>query len=186
MSSQRENTMPLNMQEKISTNGELTVISNKSSSCLVWVGVCLIPQHCCKLSCCSVHWIHLLGSFMLQDSQEVFTSLYTMKWFFQCFLDRVSKFTANARMYQITHDVVCLKATLFKHGHRCRWWQTISSCRSKCRPNNFVIDWYLCVQTPFNLTLRIWDIYIFEGERVLPAMSYTVLKLHKSKLSLLH
>lgn len=27
---------------------------------------------------------------LLQDKQEVFTSLYTMKWFFQCFLDRVS------------------------------------------------------------------------------------------------
>ncbi|XP_049616331.1 USP6 N-terminal-like protein [Syngnathus scovelli] len=58
------------------------------------------------------------------DSQEVRTSLYTMKWFFQCFLDR----------------------------------------------------------TPFTLTLRIWDIYILEGERILPAMSYTVLKLHKKHL----
>ncbi|KAI4887336.1 hypothetical protein NFI96_025828, partial [Prochilodus magdalenae] len=58
------------------------------------------------------------------DSQEVFTSLYTMKWFFQCFLDR----------------------------------------------------------TPFTLTLRIWDIYILEGERILPAMSYTILKLHKKTL----
>ncbi|KAL6459823.1 hypothetical protein MHYP_G00315820, partial [Metynnis hypsauchen] len=58
------------------------------------------------------------------DNQEVFTSLYTMKWFFQCFLDR----------------------------------------------------------TPFTLTLRIWDIYILEGERVLPAMSYTILKLHKKTL----
>ncbi|XP_041832907.1 USP6 N-terminal-like protein isoform X2 [Melanotaenia boesemani] len=58
------------------------------------------------------------------DNQEVFTSLYTMKWFFQCFLDR----------------------------------------------------------TPFTLTLRIWDIYILEGERVLPAMSYTILKMHKKHL----
>ncbi|XP_034081841.1 USP6 N-terminal-like protein isoform X2 [Gymnodraco acuticeps] len=58
------------------------------------------------------------------DTQEVLTSLYTMKWFFQCFLDR----------------------------------------------------------TPFTLTLRIWDIYILEGERVLPTMSYTILKLHKKHL----
>uniref|UniRef100_A0A671N3P8 USP6 N-terminal-like protein n=1 Tax=Sinocyclocheilus anshuiensis TaxID=1608454 RepID=A0A671N3P8_9TELE len=58
------------------------------------------------------------------DNQEVYTSLYTMKWFFQCFLDR----------------------------------------------------------TPFTLTLRIWDIYILEGERVLTAMSYTILKLHKKML----
>ncbi|XP_044283943.1 USP6 N-terminal-like protein isoform X2 [Varanus komodoensis] len=58
------------------------------------------------------------------DSQEVSTTFYTMKWFFQCFLDR----------------------------------------------------------TPFRLTLRIWDIYILEGERVLTAMSYTILKLHRKHL----
>ncbi|XP_058138394.1 USP6 N-terminal-like protein isoform X2 [Dasypus novemcinctus] len=58
------------------------------------------------------------------DCQEVYTSFYTMKWFFQCFLDR----------------------------------------------------------TPFTLNLRIWDIYIFEGERILTAMSYTILKLHKKHL----
>ncbi|XP_073085424.1 USP6 N-terminal-like protein isoform X4 [Manis javanica] len=58
------------------------------------------------------------------DSQEIYTSFYTMKWFFQCFLDRI----------------------------------------------------------PFTLNLRIWDIYIFEGERVLTAMSYTILKLHKKHL----
>ncbi|XP_042325804.1 USP6 N-terminal-like protein isoform X1 [Sceloporus undulatus] len=58
------------------------------------------------------------------DSQEIHTSFYTMKWFFQCFLDR----------------------------------------------------------TPFRLTLRIWDIYILEGERVLTAMSYTILKLHRKHL----
>lgn len=37
-------------------------------------------------------------------------------------------------------------------------------------------------QTPFTLTLRLWDIYILEGERVLTAMAYTILKLHKSKV----
>ncbi|XP_049741025.1 USP6 N-terminal-like protein isoform X5 [Elephas maximus indicus] len=58
------------------------------------------------------------------DSQEIYTSFYTMKWFFQCFLDRI----------------------------------------------------------PFTLNLRIWDIYIFEGDRVLTAMSYTILKLHKKHL----
>lgn len=41
----------------------------------------------------------------------------------------------------------------------------------------------LCLkQTPFTLTLRLWDIYILEGERVLTAMAYTILKLHKSKV----
>ncbi|XP_043092740.1 USP6 N-terminal-like protein isoform X5 [Puntigrus tetrazona] len=69
---------------------------------------------------------HVLTAYSVYntDNQEVYTSLYTMKWFFQCFLDR----------------------------------------------------------TPFTLTLRIWDIYILEGERVLTAMSYTILKLHKKTL----
>ncbi|XP_063782934.1 USP6 N-terminal-like protein isoform X2 [Pseudophryne corroboree] len=58
------------------------------------------------------------------ETQELYTSLYTMKWFFQCFLDR----------------------------------------------------------TPFTLNLRIWDIYILEGDRVLTAMSYTIVKLHKKYL----
>uniref|UniRef100_A0A3B4FVV9 USP6 N-terminal-like protein n=1 Tax=Pundamilia nyererei TaxID=303518 RepID=A0A3B4FVV9_9CICH len=36
-------------------------------------------------------------------------------------------------------------------------------------------------RTPFTLTLRLWDIFILEGERLLTAMSYTILKIHKSK-----
>ncbi|XP_070536638.1 USP6 N-terminal-like protein [Ptychodera flava] len=55
------------------------------------------------------------------DKMDIFTSLYTMKWFFQCFLDRV----------------------------------------------------------PFTLTLRLWDIYMLEGQKILTAMSYNVLKMHK-------
>lgn len=58
------------------------------------------------------------------DKQEVLTSLYTLKWFFQCFLDRV----------------------------------------------------------PFTLTLRLWDIYILEGERILTAMSYNLLKMNRKQL----
>ncbi|KAJ8247265.1 hypothetical protein GJAV_G00244300 [Gymnothorax javanicus] len=37
-------------------------------------------------------------------------------------------------------------------------------------------------RTPFTLTLRLWDIYILEGEKILTAMSYTILKLHKKQL----
>lgn len=37
-------------------------------------------------------------------------------------------------------------------------------------------------RTPFTLTLRLWDIYILEGERVLTGMAYTILKLHKKHL----
>lgn len=55
--------------------------------------------------------------------------------------------------------------------------QSISA--NMCDANELV----LCLkQTPFTLTLRLWDIYILEGERVLTAMAYTILKLHKSKI----
>ncbi|XP_057705199.1 USP6 N-terminal-like protein [Corythoichthys intestinalis] len=37
-------------------------------------------------------------------------------------------------------------------------------------------------RTPFTLTLRLWDVYILEGERLLTAMSYTILKIHKKRL----
>ncbi|XP_067293344.1 USP6 N-terminal-like protein [Pseudorasbora parva] len=37
-------------------------------------------------------------------------------------------------------------------------------------------------RTPFTLTLRLWDIYILEGEKVLTAMAYTLLKLYKKIL----
>ncbi|KAA0724233.1 USP6 N-terminal-like protein [Triplophysa tibetana] len=37
-------------------------------------------------------------------------------------------------------------------------------------------------RTPFTLTLRLWDIYILEGEKILTAMAYTILKLHKKHL----
>lgn len=53
------------------------------------------------------------------------SGLYTLKWFFQCFLDRV----------------------------------------------------------PFTLTLRLWDIFLLEGERLLVAFAYTILKLHRRQIA---
>ncbi|XP_030843878.1 USP6 N-terminal-like protein isoform X2 [Strongylocentrotus purpuratus] len=55
------------------------------------------------------------------DRLEIHTSLYSMKWFFQCFLDRV----------------------------------------------------------PFPLTLRLWDIFMLEGDKILTTMAYTLMKLHR-------
>ncbi|MGH0140123.1 UNVERIFIED_CONTAM: hypothetical protein FKN15_008857 [Acipenser sinensis] len=49
----------------------------------------------------------------------------------------------------------------------------------------YTTKWFLqCFidRTPFTLTLRLWDIYILEGERILTAMAYTILKLHKKTL----
>ena len=58
------------------------------------------------------------------DKNGLDTSLYTLKWFFQCFLDRI----------------------------------------------------------PFSLTLRVWDLYLLEGECILTAMSYNILKMHRRKM----
>ncbi|XP_059831866.1 USP6 N-terminal-like protein [Hypanus sabinus] len=49
----------------------------------------------------------------------------------------------------------------------------------------YTTKWFLqCFieRTPFTLTLRLWDIYILEGEKVLSAMAYTIMKLHKKHL----
>uniref|UniRef100_A0A3Q3C0B7 USP6 N-terminal-like protein n=2 Tax=Haplochromini TaxID=319058 RepID=A0A3Q3C0B7_HAPBU len=49
----------------------------------------------------------------------------------------------------------------------------------------YTTKWFLqCFieRTPFTLTLRLWDIYILEGEKMLSAMAYTILKLHKKRL----
>lgn len=37
-------------------------------------------------------------------------------------------------------------------------------------------------RTPITLTLRLWDIYILDGDKILTAMAYTILKLHKKRL----
>ncbi|XP_036962356.1 USP6 N-terminal-like protein [Acanthopagrus latus] len=49
----------------------------------------------------------------------------------------------------------------------------------------YTTKWFLqCFidRTPFTLTLRLWDIYILEGEKILNAMAYTTFKLHKKRL----
>lgn len=52
------------------------------------------------------------------------TGIYTLKWFFQCFLDRI----------------------------------------------------------PFSITIRVWDLYLLEGDSIMTAMAYTILKLHRKAL----
>ncbi|CAG0914505.1 unnamed protein product [Notodromas monacha] len=58
------------------------------------------------------------------DKNGVDPLIYTLKWFFQCFLDRV----------------------------------------------------------PFSLTLRLWDVYLLEGECILTSQAYNILKLHRKTL----
>ncbi|EFB20439.1 hypothetical protein PANDA_019719 [Ailuropoda melanoleuca] len=47
----------------------------------------------------------------------------------------------------------------------------------------YTAKWFLqCFidRNPFSLTLKLWDAYILDGERVLTAMAYTVLKVHST------
>ncbi|CAK7309321.1 USP6 N-terminal-like protein [Vulpes lagopus] len=37
-------------------------------------------------------------------------------------------------------------------------------------------------QSPFSLTLKLWDAYILDGERMLTAMAYRILKVHSGEL----
>ncbi|XP_044933397.1 USP6 N-terminal-like protein [Mustela putorius furo] len=49
----------------------------------------------------------------------------------------------------------------------------------------YTTKWFLqCFigRTPIGLTLKLWDAYILDGERVLTAMAYTVLRLHRKHL----
>ena len=38
---------------------------------------------------------------------------------------------------------------------------------------------FVCFQIPFSLTLRIWDLYLLEGERVMIGMAYNILRMHR-------
>ncbi|XP_062554577.1 USP6 N-terminal-like protein isoform X2 [Armigeres subalbatus] len=49
----------------------------------------------------------------------------------------------------------------------------------------YSLKWFFVIfieRIPFSLCLRVWDIYMLYGERVLTAMAYTILKIHKVKL----
>ncbi|KAJ6649203.1 USP6 N-terminal-like protein [Pseudolycoriella hygida] len=49
----------------------------------------------------------------------------------------------------------------------------------------YSLKWFFVIfveRVPFSLCLRIWDIYMIEGERVVVAMAFTILRLHRTKL----
>ncbi|XP_034947278.1 USP6 N-terminal-like protein [Chelonus insularis] len=54
-----------------------------------------------------------------------------------------------------------------------------------CDSMLYALKWFFVVfqeRTPVSLGLRIWDIFLLDGDRVLPAIAYTVMKLHKRYL----
>ncbi|XP_061169310.1 USP6 N-terminal-like protein isoform X2 [Saccostrea echinata] len=78
--------------------------------------------------------------------------------------------------YQEHHDVI-LKKFLPKVR---KYFE-----RNDIYPSLYSIKWFLqCFlgRIPFTLTLRLWDIYILEGEKVLSAMAYNIIKLHRRKM----
>lgn len=49
----------------------------------------------------------------------------------------------------------------------------------------YSLKWFFVIfveRVPFSLALRIWDLYLLLGERVMTAMAFTILKLHKNRL----
>ncbi|XP_012273830.1 USP6 N-terminal-like protein [Orussus abietinus] len=49
----------------------------------------------------------------------------------------------------------------------------------------YALKWFFVVfqeRTPVSLGLRIWDVFLLDGDRILPAMAYTVMKMHKRYL----
>lgn len=49
----------------------------------------------------------------------------------------------------------------------------------------YSLKWFFVIfveRVPFSLCLRIWDIYMIEGERVVTAMAFTILRMHASRL----
>lgn len=49
----------------------------------------------------------------------------------------------------------------------------------------YSIKWFFVVfveRIPFSLSLRVWDIFLLEGDRVITAMAITILYLHKNEL----
>nr|VZI33967.1 unnamed protein product [Spirometra erinaceieuropaei] len=70
-----------------------------------------------------------------------------------------------------------LLPSLHKHFHE----QDLETC-------TYALKWYMqCFlgRLPISLTLRVWDIFLLEGEKILVAMAYNILKMHHKQLLLM-
>ncbi|XP_034735405.1 USP6 N-terminal-like protein isoform X2 [Etheostoma cragini] len=102
-------------------------------------------------------------------SQLLTNSKHAMHGFFIPGFPKLHRFQAH-------HDLVLSKMVPKLKKHLDKEQMTTGIYTTK---------WFLqCFidRTPFTLTLRLWDIYILEGEKMLTAMAYTTLKLHKKRL----
>ncbi|XP_058060214.1 mucin-12-like [Anopheles bellator] len=49
----------------------------------------------------------------------------------------------------------------------------------------YSLKWFFVVfieRIPFSLCLRVWDVYLLDGEKVVTAMAYNILRLHKNRI----
>lgn len=58
---------------------------------------------------------------------------------------------------------------------------TIYTCYRTKYILTLVCNFFHLFQIPFTLTLRFYDVFMLEGDKMLCAAAYTILKLHKSK-----
>ncbi|EDO50024.1 predicted protein, partial [Nematostella vectensis] len=75
--------------------------------------------------------------------------------------------------FQEHHDKILKKllSKLFKHLER-----------EGCHTSLYTLKWFMqCFldRLPFSLTLRMYDIFLLEGDRLLTAMAYNIIKMHK-------
>ncbi|KAK0064597.1 USP6 N-terminal-like protein, partial [Biomphalaria pfeifferi] len=57
--------------------------------------------------------------------------------------------------------------------------------KNEMYPALYTIKWFLqCFldRTPFHLTLRLWDIHMLEGDQLLVAMAYCIIKMHRRRI----
>nr|XP_051680331.1 USP6 N-terminal-like protein [Oryctolagus cuniculus] len=96
----------------------------------------------------------------------------TAHWYIQCFLEGVSALGTPCPGKLLPQCLALLS-----------WWpvtelpQPQQTQEGACCADQQALS---CV--PFPLALRIWDIYILEGEHVLTTMAYTALKIHQKRL----
>lgn len=114
---------------------------------------------------------------MYMDEEESFWGLsillsdkkFAMHGLFIVGFPKLSRFLAH-------HDQILTKflPKVKKHFDSCNLDSILYS-----------LKWFFVVfveRIPFALCLRVWDIYLMDGEKVVTAMAYTILRLHKNKL----
>lgn len=98
------------------------------------------------------------------DQFNLDSILYSLKWFFVIFIERVS--LHSFLMCGIVWGLLCV----------CCHYHQIATTNYSC-PVCVVL-----LQIPFSLCLRVWDIFLLDGEKVVTAMAYTILRLHRSRI----